>query len=170
MRELDYIRDGTAIYEREFDCDPGKNDEVWFELGKVEVISELFINGKPAEILWKPPYRSKITHLVRQGRNKVEVHVANLWPNRMIGDERFPLDFEPRGRGLVWPVPQWLIDDKPRPEPRRKSFATASYYKKDDPLLPSGLIGPVRLRYTPRMNDPKLQQISSFVARHAVGD
>jgi len=157
---------GTAIYTREFECEPGKDDEVWFELGEVEVISELFVNGEPAEILWKPPYRAKITHLVRPGKNKVDVHVANLWPNRMIGDERFPRDFEARGRGLVWPLPQWLIDDEPRTEPRRKSFATCSYYKKDDPLLPSGLIGPVRLLYAPKMKDPQLQNVSQYIARH----
>jgi len=135
---------GTAIYSREFNCEPDGH-ESWFELGQVEVISELYINGKHAQILWKPPYRANITDLVKPGKNKVEVHVANLWPNRMIGDEHFPLDFEPRGRGLVWPLPQWLIDDKPRSEPRRKSFSTCSYYKKDDPLLPSGLIGPLNL-------------------------
>jgi len=158
---------GTAVYSREFNCEPDGH-EIWFELGQVEVISELYINGKRAETLWKPPYRANITDLVKPGKNRVGVHVANLWPNRMIGDERFPLDFEPRGRGLVWPLPQWLIDDKPRPEPRRKSFATCSYYTKNDPLLPSGLIGPVRVRYTPRMSDPKLQQVSEFIARHAV--
>jgi len=157
---------GTAVYSREFNCEPDGH-EIWFELGQVEVISELYINGKKAQILWKPPYKANITDLVKPGKNRVDVHVANLWPNRMIGDERFPLDFEPRGRGLVWPLPQWLVEDKPRPEPRRKSFATCSYYKKDDPLLPSGLIGPVCIRYTPRMKDPKLQQVSNFIARHA---
>jgi len=158
---------GTAVYSRDFECDPGNNQEVWFELGKVEVISELFINGKQAQILWKPPYRANITHLVRSGKNKVEVHVANLWPNRLIGDERFPRDFESRG-GYNHQIPQWLIDDKPRPEPRRKTFSTYNYYKKDDPLLPSGLIGPVQLLYTPKLENTQLQQISNYVARHAV--
>jgi len=158
---------GTAVYKRDFECQAGAGDEVWFELGKVEVISELFINGEPAQILWKPPYRANVTHLVRPGKNSVEVHVANLWPNRLIGDERFPRDFEVRGNGLAWELPQWLIDDKPRTEPRRKSFATCSYYKKDDPLLPSGLIGPVKLLYTPKMKHPQLRQVGDYIARHA---
>jgi len=157
---------GTASYTREFECDPDGN-EIWFELGKVEVISELFINGKKAQILWKPPYRANITGLVKRGKNKVEVHVANLWPNRLIGDERFPRDFETRG-GFNHQLPQWLIDDKPRPESRRKTFSTFSYYQKDDPLLPSGLIGPVQLLYTPKLKNPQLQQVCNFVARHAV--
>jgi len=71
-----------------------------------------------------------------------------------------------RGKGYVWGLPQWLIDDKPRPEPRRKTFSTYSYYKRDDPLLPSGLVGPVKLLYTPRMKDPKLQKVSNYIARH----
>ena len=158
---------GTAVYSREFICEP-KDQRVWLQLGQVEVISELFINGKKAQTLWKPPYRADVTDLIVPGKNKVEVHVANLWPNRMIGDERFPLDFEPRKRGLVWPVPQWLTDDIPRPEQRRKSFATCSYYKMTDPLLPSGLIGPVKVFFTPQFKNPKLQQVTDFVARHAV--
>jgi hypothetical protein len=158
---------GTAVYSREFECDPN-GSEVWFELGQVEVISELYINGKKAETLWKPPYRANITDLVKSGKNRVEVHVANLWPNRMIGDERFPRDFEVNEHGLINGLPEWLVEDKPRTEPRRKSFATCWYYSKDDTLFPSGLIGPVSVLYTPKFKNPKLQQVSDFVARHAV--
>ena len=158
---------GTAVYSREFNCEPGEH-EVWFDLGQVEVISDLYINGKKAETLWKPPYRANITDWVQPGKNKVEVHVANLWPNRLIGDERYPRDFEVSHHGLLNGVPEWLANDTPRTEPRRKSFATCFYYSKDDPLLPSGLIGPVSVLYTPKLKNTKLQQVSDCVARHAV--
>jgi hypothetical protein len=32
-----------------------------------------------------------------------------------------------------------------RPETRRKTVTTYRHWEKDEPLLPSGLIGPVRL-------------------------
>jgi hypothetical protein len=37
------------------------------------------------------------------------------------------------------------MNDTPRPEKNRMTFTTWNYYKKTDPLLPSGLIGPVVL-------------------------
>ena len=159
---------GTAIYSREFECKP-ENNEVWLDLGRVEVISDVYINGQQAQILWKAPYRANITHLVRPGTNTVQVHVANLWPNRLIGDERFPKDFESRG-GFNHKLPKWLIEDLPRPEKRRKTFSTYQFYKKDDPLLPSGMMGPVRLYYSPKFESPLLQQVSDLVARHGVNN
>ena len=41
--------------------------------------------------------------------------------------------------------PDWLLEGKPRPSPGRLAFSTWKHYGKDDPLLPSGLLGPVRL-------------------------
>jgi hypothetical protein len=51
----------------------------------VEPYNGVRVNGKPAGNLWKPPYRVDINGLARAGANDLEVQVANLWPNRMIG-------------------------------------------------------------------------------------
>jgi hypothetical protein len=40
--------------------------------------------------------------------------------------------------------PQWLLDNKPSPE-EHITFTTWKHWTKDDPLLESGLLGPVRL-------------------------
>jgi hypothetical protein len=57
------------------------------------------VNGKPAGNVWKPPYRLDITSLVRNGENDLEIEVANLWPNRLIGDEQLPPEYEYGGGG-----------------------------------------------------------------------
>ena len=106
------------------------------------------VNGKDAGVLWKPPFTVEVTKFLKAGRNKLEVKVTNLWPNRLIGDEQYPDDCTADGSWKTGPIPawpEWLLKHQPRPEPHRVTFTTWKYYTKDSPLLPSGLLGPVRL-------------------------
>ena len=91
----------------------------------------------------------EINETAKAGQNSLEIEVANLWVNRLIGDEQLPEDctWKPGkwGNGRVLAeYPQWLLDGKPSPT-GRVAFTTWWHYKKNDPLVPSGLIGPVRL-------------------------
>lgn len=52
--------------------------------------------------------------------NKVEVRVTNVWKNRLVGDQKLP-------------VASWL------------TWTFYPFYKADDSLVESGLLGPVRL-------------------------
>ena len=80
---------------------------------------------------------------VQEGTNRLEVKITNLWPNRLIGDEQLPLDFERIGKGIKqWP--DWLINHTERPT-KRATFADFNHWDKDLVLLPSGLMGPVRI-------------------------
>jgi hypothetical protein len=80
-----------------------------------------------------------IANVVKKKGNRLEIEVANLWPNRIIGDERLPDDGVQDGK---WP--SWLLEKKPRTS-GRYTFTTHRYYTKDSPLLKSGLIGPVKI-------------------------
>ena len=141
---------GTATYVKEVEISAamlGKGRSLWLDLGAVKNIAEVFVNGKPLGILWKPPFRADISDAAKPGKNKLEIKVTNLWPNRLIGDEQLPPDSEWKGWGgvsmLKWP--QWLLDGKPSPT-GRYTFTSWHYWKKDDKLLPSGLLGPVTLQ------------------------
>ena len=115
-------------------------------LGDVQVIAEVKLNGHDLGILWKPPFRVDVTKLARPGANDLEVRVTNLWPNRLIGDEQYPDDCSLDGKwtsGGIRAWPEWLLRGQPRPEPRRLTFAALKHWSKDDRLLPSGLLGPV---------------------------
>jgi hypothetical protein len=143
---------GTAAYEKEFDV-PAEflesNRELWLDLGKVKNLAEVSLNGKPLGILWKPPFRVKISGDVRSGRNRLEVKVTNLWANRLIGDEQLPDDREWQGKRLAaWP--QWVVDGKPSPT-GRLTFTTWHHWTKEEPLLESGLIGPVTISVMERV-------------------
>ena len=138
---------GTATYRTAFDGVPESPTprQKWFlDLGDVQVIARVRLNGRDLGTLWKPPFRVDVTDALRPGRNELEVCVTNLWPNRLIGDEHFPDDARWEGIYLEsWP--DWFLEGRPRPEPRRKTFAVVKHYGKESPLLPSGLLGPVTL-------------------------
>ncbi len=122
---------GTATYDNTFDMPAvTKNASYILDLGDVKNIAEVIVNGKKVGTVWKKPFRIDIAEALHSGRNTLQVKVTNLWVNRLIGDAQ--------------------------PEPVRRSDGTASvtskitfttlpFYKADAPLLPSGLLGPVRV-------------------------
>lgn len=145
---------GTAIYSTKWtvgDENLGKGMHVLLDLGQVHEMAQVLVNGQEAEMLWKPPFRTDITSLLTEGENSLEIKVTNLWPNRMIGDEHFPEEVNWDRKGNVFlpkEWPQWMIDGQPRPASPRITWTTRGrIYQKNDPLLPSGLLGPVKLIY-----------------------
>ena len=132
---------------------------LFLDLGWVEVAAEVKLNGKDLGILWKAPYRLDVTEAVRPGDNDLEIRVTSLWPNRLIGDEHLPPETDygsvsgtavVSGTGnvnlAIRRLPDWYAEGKPKPPGGRVTFATWKHYTKDDPLVESGLLGPVRLR------------------------
>jgi hypothetical protein len=94
--------------------------ELWIDLGKVQNLAEVIVNGKSLGIVWKTPFRINATESLKPGGNKLEIKVTNLWVNRLIGDRQ--------------------------PDAKEKiTYTITSPYKADSPLKPSGLIGPVQV-------------------------
>jgi hypothetical protein len=134
---------GIATYSMTFDR-PGpeavpKGRDLFLDLGVVKNLARVKLNGKDLGVVWTAPWRVRITGAVRDKGNRLEIEVANLWINRLIGDESEPWDGVEADR---WPP--WLLEGTPRPS-KRFTFTTHRFYKKDDPLVGSGLIGPVRV-------------------------
>jgi hypothetical protein len=141
---------GTATYTTQFHvaADGTANGKrLFLDLGRVEVIADVIVNGKPCGNLWKFPYRAEITSAVKPGDNQLTIEVTNLWCNRLIGDEQQPPEYEYAGpTGAIRQIPDWYAQGKPKPPGPRVAFATWKWFSKDDPLLESGLLGPVKLR------------------------
>jgi len=137
---------GTATYVTYVDIAADSladGRRVALDLGAVREIAEVKLNGTDLGILWKAPFRVDVTSAAKPGRNRLEVQVTNLWPNRLIGDEELPPDaeFNPGGPIKAWP--EWLLKDEPRPATGRVTFTTWQHWMKGSPLLESGLLGPV---------------------------
>jgi hypothetical protein len=123
---------------------------LYLDLGKVEVMAQGWLNGKDLGILWKPPFVVDVTEAARPGTNSLEVKVVNLWINRLIGDEQLSEDSLRNGNGTLKEWPRWLTDEKRSPTGRH-TFTSWRLWKKADVLVPSGLLGPVRLLTTERI-------------------
>lgn len=141
---------GTASYRKTVTLPAGyAGGVVTLDLGVVQVMARVLINGRDMGITWRPPYRVEIGEALKAGENSLEILVTNRWVNRLIGDEQLPEDAEWKqegsmgGRALkAWP--QWFLDGQPSPT-GRIAFTTYKHWYKDDPLLDAGLLGPVAL-------------------------
>jgi hypothetical protein len=123
----------------------GKDRRIYLDLGKVQVIAKVKLNGQDLGILWKPPYRQDVTGVLRAGGNTLEISVANLWINRMIGDEQLPEDSDRNPDGTLKAWPRWVQEGKPSPT-GRFTFTSWRLWRKGEAPVESGLLGPVMLR------------------------
>jgi hypothetical protein len=124
---------GTAVYHTTFSLPASgqvASSPIFLDLGAVNNVAEVRLNGKPVGTLWCAPWRLEITKDVTDGENMLEITVANLWHNRMVGDASLLAD-------------------------QRLTRSNAAR-KPGDPLLPSGLLGPVVLQRAVLSNAPCL--------------
>jgi hypothetical protein len=138
---------GTATYRTALAVPAevlSRQRRLYLDLGAVQAIAQVKLNGKDLGVLWKPPFCVDATDILRAGENQLEVRVTNLWPNRLIGDEQLPEDSQRNPDGTLKAWPQWLQEGKPSPTGRH-TFTTWRLWKKTDALLDSGLLGPVQV-------------------------
>lgn len=113
---------GTAIYRTSFEWTNDVPEAAHLALGRVGVTAEVVLNGKPCGVAWTEPYRADVSGALKRGKNEMEIRVANTWANRLIGDQNLP-------------------------EAQRKTWTSYVGFTADSPLFPSGLIGPVTIRF-----------------------
>ncbi len=112
---------GKATYQKSFTVtDAQTAGALWLDLGLARELAVVRVNGHTLGTLWAPPFRVDVSGAVRAGENQLEIDVVNFWPNRIIGDASLP------------------------PE-KRLTRTNVLQLKANTPLMPSGLLGPVRL-------------------------
>ncbi|MGY4384843.1 hypothetical protein ACVWYN_001877 [Pedobacter sp. UYP24] len=132
---------GIAFYKKQFDLSAVTNpgEKLYLDLGEVKNMAKVKLNGKDLGVVWTSPWQVDISNAVKATGNVLEIEIANLWPNRLIGDEFLPDDGITNGQ---WP--EWLSKGLPRPS-KRYTFTTFKHYSKNSPLFKSGLLGPVSI-------------------------
>lgn len=150
QRPEDAIRyySGIAVYRKTFDLPeaPADGTPLFIDVGTVEKIAGVRLNGRDLGTVWCAPKRVAIpAGLLKQKNNELEIEVANLWPNRMIGDQNLPVEQRRTSSNLRTyetpypkPGPLWQSWGCRVCEPRKKTGKPAE-------LLRSGLLGPVRV-------------------------
>lgn len=110
---------GVASYNNTFTLNRTA-DKYLINLGNVKNIAEVYVNGQYCGTAWKKPFMVDISAAVKEGANTLEVKVANLWVNRLIGDQQ----------------PNC---------PEKVTFCDSRPYRANDSVIPAGLIGPVHI-------------------------
>jgi hypothetical protein len=114
---------GTATYSKAINA-PAKwfmpGAHLWLDLGDVKNIAEVEVNGQPLGILWKAPFKVDLASAIKPGSNELTIKVTNLWVNRLIGDQ------QPGAAS-------------------KYTFTDIQPYDAKSPLLPSGLLGPLKV-------------------------
>jgi hypothetical protein len=113
---------GRATYHIEFAIPSQlpKDRRLLLDLGEVDAVASVRLNGRDLGVVWTKPARVDITRAATAGKNDLEITVVNLWPNRLGRDESLPKD-------------------------QRLTQTNVHKFGPSSPLLPSGLIGPVKL-------------------------
>lgn len=112
---------GTAIYQNTFDLNKiPLAKRVFLDIGKADVIVNIEINGTEVGGLWTAPWRIDVTDYLKEGENNLELAVTNLWVNQLVGDSD-------------------------RNKEGKKTWTLLNTDYSENPLQPSGLVGPVRL-------------------------
>lgn len=111
---------GTIIYRNSFTLEKGDVPEALsIDLGSVGEMADLYVNGEQIRFLWKAPYKAISRVPLHPGKNTLEIRVVNTWPNRLIGDAQ--------------------------PGAEKHTYTVIPFYSPASELLPSGLMGPVKL-------------------------
>ena len=112
---------GTATYIKRFNLDAGlaNGSKLFLDLGEVKEVAQVRLNGQDLGVVWTAPWQVDISKVVKPVGNDLEIEIVNLWPNRLVGDAALPEDKRLTNSNIA--------------------------IEKDAPLLPSGLIGPVRI-------------------------
>lgn len=111
---------GAATYRMEFMFNPEENVNYLIELGVLESLATVSLNGQKLGTLWRQPYQTDITNALKNGTNVLEVEVVNTWWNRLVGDA------QPNLIPYTW-------------------AATRVSWNASSELIPSGLLGPVKI-------------------------
>jgi len=132
---------GIATYQKLFDLNSATNGHprLRLRLGRVNVVARVRLNGSDLGVVWCAPWSVDITDHLRAKDNRLEIEVANLWANRLIGDQQVP---DKNVREVQWPT--GLLEGRSL-KTGRYTFSTHQYYKADSPLQSSGLLGPVEI-------------------------
>lgn len=112
---------GKASYKTVFNLpEDAVGKQLTLDLGKVDMIAYVKVNGKVFRPLWCAPYSLEIGESLKAGENVLEIDVTGTWFNR-------------------------LVYDASQPEEMRKTWVIAGP-KAGMELRPTGLMGPVTLR------------------------
>jgi hypothetical protein len=139
---------GKGTYRTEVEIGPewiGPRVRLYLALGEVADLASVRVNGQEMGWAWTAHNEVEITSAVRPGKNQVEVVVGNDIHNRRVGDAQVECAaYAEALRDPFTVTPAWLLEGRPSPGGRH-IFTAKKPLSANTPLMPAGLLGPVRV-------------------------
>lgn len=133
---------GIGTYKKTFNISDLGSKKYFLDLGEVNDIARVKLNGKDIGVIWCAPWRIDISSALKEGGNKLKIEVANRWINRLLGDRSEPEEYT-----RIVKFDNGLMGGKEY-KTGRYTFTTKSAmrsFKFKEPLS-SGLLGPVTIQ------------------------
>lgn len=111
---------GHAIYETTFKYKGKPQGQVLIDLGQVENIATVYVNGINCGTTWIAPHYVDISKALKKGKNELKIVVVNTWANALQGNDQGTPPFEG-----IW--------------------TNGKYRRASKELLPAGLLGTIKL-------------------------
>lgn len=111
---------GSATYETSFKYKGKPEGQVTLDLGQVENIATVYVNGIDCGTSWMAPHYADITKAVKKGKNELKIVVVNTWANAIQGNDQGTPPFKG-----IW--------------------TNGKFRRASKELLPAGLLGPIKL-------------------------
>ena len=128
---------GRAVYSKTFELTAGQARRATrLQLGEVGCIAQARLNGKDLGIVWTDPWSVELAGALKAGRNELEIDVVNTWLNRLVGDAGLPKEKRVTRSNVAL-------------QQGRRTLKPHQGFASEDPLMRSGLIGPVRIELGP---------------------
>ncbi len=128
---------GTGLYRKTFELTAEQAAQrVRLQLGAVKCLAQVRLNGKDLGIVWTDPWCVELTGALKAGKNELEIEVTNTWVNRLIGDAALPEKKRTTATNVAL-------------EKGKRTLKAYQSFASEDPLMTSGLLGPVRLEFLP---------------------
>ena len=135
---------GTATYRTNLTIP--QSSDCTLSLGRVPTgVAHVFVNGVDCGVAWCAPWEVDVSSAVREGENEIEIRYTNNWYNRLVGD----CFLSPEAR-VTRSTLRYSMKARAKSDPKRPLKLLPTIYSGpaiSDPLQPSGLIGPVCIRF-----------------------
>ncbi|MFI5123675.1 MAG: glycosyl hydrolase [Chitinophagales bacterium] len=114
----------SKIFDFANDIPKVSGSSLYLDLGDLSEVAEVWLNHRRLGITWTKPHRFDISGIIQNGKNSLEIKVANTWSNRLTGDA---LTGEKYTKTNI-------------------SFSSDKLRWAQTPLMESGLLGPITIR------------------------
>lgn len=97
---------------------PGRNNMRAYLVPPIREVAQVYVNGKLAGDVWRPPYRLDVARFVHEGKNDLRVVVGNTAINELAGHpqpdyrllwDRYGMLFVPQDMENLVPLPSGIL-------------------------------------------------------------